>query len=80
MPSGRSAVPDSDPEMVAMLARAAESVGLEWRPPPCPEPSRLDDWFLGVARAGSQGVYGGPAGGAIGCDTIVSKDRFYLAR
>ncbi len=45
-PSGRSAVPDSDPEMVAMLARAAESVGLEWRPPPCPEPSRLDDWFL----------------------------------
>ncbi len=54
-PSGRSAVPDSDPETVAMLARAAESVGLEWRPPPCPEPSRLDDWFLGVARAGSQG-------------------------
>ncbi len=54
-PSGRSAVPDSDPEMVAMLARAAESVGLEWRPPPCPEPLRLDDWFLGVARAGSQG-------------------------
>ncbi len=54
-PSGRSAVPDSDPEMVAMLARAAESVGLEWRPPPCPEPSRLDDWFLGVARADSQG-------------------------
>ncbi len=52
-PSGRSAVPDS--EMVAMLARAAESVGLEWRPPPCPEPSRMDDWFLGVARAGSQG-------------------------
>ncbi len=54
-PSGRSAVPDSDPEMVAMLARAAESVGLEWRPPPCPKPSRLDNWFLGVARAGSQG-------------------------
>ncbi len=54
-PFGRSTVPDSDPEMVAMLARAAESVGLEWRPPPCPEPSRLDDWFLGVARAGSQG-------------------------
>ncbi len=55
-PSGQSTVPDSDPEMVAMLARAAESVGLEWRPPPCPEPSRLDDWFLGVARAGSQGL------------------------
>ncbi len=54
-PSGRSAVPDSDQEMMAMLSRAAESVGLEWRPPPCPEPSRLDDWFLGVARTGSQG-------------------------
>ncbi len=53
-PSGRSAVPDSDPEMVAMLAGAAESVGL-WTVGPCPEPSRLDDWFLGVARAGSQG-------------------------
>ncbi len=26
-PSGRSAVPDTDPEMVAMLARAAERVG-----------------------------------------------------
>ncbi len=52
-PSGQSTVPDS--EMVAMLARAAERVGLEWRPPPRPEPSRLDDWFLGVARAGSQG-------------------------
>ncbi len=54
-PSGQSTVPDSDPEMVAMLARAAERIGLEWRPPPCPEPSRLDDWFLGVAHAGSQG-------------------------
>ncbi len=50
-----AAVPDTDPEMVAMLARAAERVGLEWKPPPRPEPSRLDDWFLGVARAGSQG-------------------------
>ncbi len=59
-PSGQSAVLDSDPEMVAMLARAAESVGLEWRPPPCPEPSRLDDWFLGVVRAGSQGPTPGP--------------------
>ncbi len=52
-PSGQSTVPDS--EMVAMLARATERVGLEWRPPPRPEPSRLDDWFIGVARAGSQG-------------------------
>ncbi len=59
-PSGRSAVLDSDPEMVAMLARAAESVGLEWRPPPCPKPSRLDYLFLGVVRAGSQGPTPGP--------------------
>ncbi len=40
--------------MTAMLSRAAERVGLEWRKPQCPEPSRLDDWFLGVACAGSQ--------------------------
>ncbi len=26
----------------------------EWRKPPCREPSRLDDWFLGVACASSQ--------------------------
>ncbi len=39
--------------MTAMLSRAAERVGLEWRKPPCPEPSRLDDWFLGVDCAGS---------------------------
>ncbi len=53
-PSGMVAVPDTDPEMMAMLSRAANRVGLVWNPPPCPEPSRLDDWFLGVARAGSQ--------------------------
>ncbi len=47
-------MPESDLEVTAMLSRAAESVGLEWRKPPCPEPSRLDDWFLGVACAGSQ--------------------------
>ncbi len=47
-------MPQSDPEIMAMLSRATERVGLEWRPPPCPEPSRLDDWFLGVACAGSQ--------------------------
>ncbi len=40
--------------MMATLSRAANRVGLVWNPPPCPEPSRLDDWFLGVARAGSQ--------------------------
>ncbi|XP_056096534.1 uncharacterized protein LOC130075794 [Rhinichthys klamathensis goyatoka] len=37
-----------------MLSRAAEKVGLAWNPPPRPEPSRLDDWFLGAGRAGSQ--------------------------
>ncbi len=36
------------------LGKGAERVGLEWRPPPCPEPSRLNDWFLGVDCAGSQ--------------------------
>ncbi len=47
-------MPEPDLEMTAMLSRANERVGLEWRKPPCPEPSRLDDWFLGVACAGSQ--------------------------
>ncbi len=47
-------MPESDLEVTAMLSRATERVGLEWRKPPCPEPSRLDDWFLGVACAGSQ--------------------------
>ncbi len=42
-PSGTVAVPDTDPEMMAMLSRAANRVGLVWNPPPCPEPSRLDD-------------------------------------
>ncbi len=47
-------MPESDPEMMAMLSRAAERVGLEWRPPPCPKSSGLDDWFLGVLSTGSQ--------------------------
>ncbi len=45
---------ESDLKITAMLFRAAERVGLEWRPPPCPESSMLDDWFLCVACAGSQ--------------------------
>ncbi len=53
-PSEMVAMPESDPEMMAMLSRAAERVRLEWKPPPCPEPSRMDDWFLGVAFACSQ--------------------------
>ncbi len=47
-------MPKSDREVTAMLSRAAERVGLEWRKPPCPKPSRLDDWFLGVVCAGFQ--------------------------
>ncbi len=42
---------------------------LQWLILPC------HPWW----RSGA-GVYGGPAGGAIGCDAIVSKDRFHLAR
>ncbi len=45
--SGRVALPESDPELTAMPFWAAESIGLHWRPPPSPERSRLDDWFLG---------------------------------
>ncbi len=48
------AMPETDLEMMAILSWAAERVGLKWRPPPCPEPQRLDDWSLGVACAGSQ--------------------------
>jgi hypothetical protein len=53
-PSGRTALPEPDPEMAAMLKKAAKAVGLEWNPPPCPEPSRLDYWYLGAGRSGSQ--------------------------
>ncbi len=53
-PSGVAALPESDPEMAAMLSRGAVSIKLQWNPPPCHEPSRLDDWYIGVARAGSQ--------------------------
>ncbi len=52
-PSGVVATAAPDPELTAMLARAAMSIGLEVNRPPSPEPSRLDDWFLGAGR-GSQ--------------------------
>ncbi len=52
-PSGVVASAASDLELTAMLARAAASIGLEVNRPPSPEPSRLDDWFLGAGR-GSQ--------------------------
>ncbi|XP_051564216.1 uncharacterized protein LOC127446923 [Myxocyprinus asiaticus] len=40
--------------MMDMLSRAAASVGLEWNPPLSPEPSRLDDWFLGSRHRSNQ--------------------------
>ncbi len=52
-PSGVVTTAAPDPELTAMLARAAVSIGLEVNRPPSPEPSRLDDWFLGAGR-GSQ--------------------------
>ncbi|XDV41219.1 hypothetical protein PO909_010117, partial [Leuciscus waleckii] len=53
-PLGSVTLPEPDPQLSAMLKRAAEAVGLEWNPPPCPAQSRLDDWYLGAGRAGSQ--------------------------
>ncbi len=47
-PSGVVATAAPDPELTAMLARADVSIGLEVNRPPSPEPSRLDDWFLGA--------------------------------
>ncbi len=40
-PSGVVATAAPDPELTAMLANR----------PPSPEPSRLDDWFLGAGRS-----------------------------
>ncbi len=60
------AMPESDLEVTEMLSRAAERVELEWRKPPCHEPLRLDDWFLGVAFAGSQRPAPGASGRARG--------------
>lgn len=44
-------MPKSDPELTAMLSRAAESVRLQWKALLSPEHSRLDDWYLGVPHA-----------------------------
>ncbi len=52
-PLGVVATTAPDPELTAMLARAAVSIGLEVNGMPSPEPSRLDDWFLRAGR-GSQ--------------------------
>ncbi len=54
LPSDVVVLSEPDPEMTDMLSRAAENVGLVWNPPPRPDPSRLDEWFLGGGRAGFQ--------------------------
>ncbi len=53
-----------------MLARATVSIGLEVNRPPSPEPSRLDDWFLGAGRC-SQPRRAFLPGGAWGADEVV---------
>ncbi len=45
-PSGVVDTTAPGPELTAMLAWAAVSIGLEVNRPPSPEPLRLDDWFL----------------------------------
>ncbi|KAL0168630.1 hypothetical protein M9458_036852, partial [Cirrhinus mrigala] len=40
----------ADAEMATALKRAAKEIGVVWVPLPSPEPSRLDDWFLGSGR------------------------------
>ncbi len=50
-PSGVVALSELDPEMTAMLSRASENVRLVWNSPPRPDPSRLDEWFIGGCRA-----------------------------
>ncbi len=39
-------MPESDLEVTAMLSRATERVGLEWRKPPCPNPR---GWMTGFS-------------------------------
>ncbi len=49
-PSGVVANAATDPELTAMLARAAVSFGLEVNRPPSPKPSWLEDCFFGAGR------------------------------
>lgn len=49
-PSGVAAAAESDPELTAVLSRATARSGLEACTPPSPEPSRRDDWLLGMGR------------------------------
>ncbi len=71
-PSGVVATAAPDPELTAMLAWAAVSIGLEVNRPPSPEPSRLDDWFLGAGRLTTALCPGAfLPGGAWGADEFV---------
>ncbi|KAI2646588.1 Transposon Ty3-G Gag-Pol polyprotein [Labeo rohita] len=47
-PSAVAAPSEVDAELSAMLLWAAEGIGLEVPKVPPPDPSRLDDWFLGT--------------------------------
>ncbi|XP_051551627.1 uncharacterized protein LOC127439454 isoform X2 [Myxocyprinus asiaticus] len=53
-PPGMTAQSQADAEMTDMLSQAAVSVGSEWNPLLTPEPSWLDDWFLGSRRRSKQ--------------------------
>lgn len=48
--SGAVAQSEIDAELAAMLAWDAVNIRLEWNPQPCPEHSRLVDWYLGLER------------------------------
>ncbi len=49
-PAAGVAQSESEAELMAMLLRAAKSIGLEVNSSPSPESSRLDDWYLGSGR------------------------------
>lgn len=42
---------ESDLELTAMFSQAAMGIGIEWKPPPCPKRSLLDNWFLDTSSA-----------------------------
>ncbi|KAI2645907.1 Papilin [Labeo rohita] len=54
LPSMAAAQSEADSELAAMLLWAAKSIGLVVRKPTSPEPSQLDDWFLGSRRDSNQ--------------------------
>ncbi len=51
-PSGVVALSEPDPRWRLCFPGPPRYVGLVWNPPPRPDPSRLDEWFLGGGRAG----------------------------